>query len=59
MGDALNDDDYYVIDLRTRTVLAEYGASSPSAQAARSVGLNVKPGQALVRGIQARSLGVS
>lgn len=56
---SLNDDDLYVIDLDTLSVLQEYGSSSASAQAARIGGIPIKPGQALVRGMQARSLGVS
>lgn len=54
----LNDDDLYVIDLRAKKIIEEIGASSPSASAARVNGLNVKPGQALLGGLQARSLGV-
>ena len=54
----LNDDDMYVINLRTRTVVQEYGASSPMAQEARSKGLTIKPGHALVTGMAARHLGL-
>jgi len=54
----LNDDDLYVVDLRTRTVVQEYGCSSTSAQAARIAGLPVKPGHALVTGMAARGLGL-
>ena len=54
----LNDDDMYVINLRTRTVVQEFGAASPSAQIARSQGLPVKPGHALVSGMTARHLGL-
>lgn len=54
----LNDDDIYVINLRTRTIVQEYGASSPMAQRARSQGLTIKPGHALVTGLTARCLGL-
>lgn len=54
----LNDDDLYVVDVRTHTVLKSYGAASESARVARVTGLTVKPGQALLRGMQLRSLGV-
>lgn len=56
--DALNDDDLYLIDLRTRNVIQEFGCSSATAQSARIGGLVVKPGQALLKGMQARSLGL-
>lgn len=55
---SLNDDDIYVVNLRTRTVVQEYGASSASAAAARAEGLPLKPGHALVTGMQARGLGI-
>lgn len=54
----LNDDDLYVVNLRTRTVVQEFGGSSASAQAARIEGLPVKPGHALVTGMAARGLGL-
>lgn len=55
---SLNDDDLYVVNLRTRTVVQEFGGSSASAQAARIEGLPVKPGHALVTGMAARGLGL-
>ncbi|GEM_PF-4963775 len=55
---ALNDDDVYVVNLRTNTVVQQYGAASASAQCARAGGLPVKLGQGLFTGMQARMLGV-
>lgn len=55
---SLNDDDLYVINLRTHTIVQEFGASSTSAQIARSQGLAVRPGHALVTGMAARGLGL-
>lgn len=54
---SLNDDDLYVVNLRTGTVVQEYGASSASAAAARIEGLPLKIGQGLLTGMQVRSLG--
>lgn len=54
---AINDDDLYVIDVRTRAVITSYGASSEAARVARIAGLQVKPGQALLKGMQLRSMG--
>ena len=54
----LNDDDLYVVDVRTQTVIKSYGASSETARVARVTGLEVKPGQALLKGMQLRSFGV-
>lgn len=54
---SLNDDDIYVIDLHTRKIVDQLGSSSIMAMAIRSGTLwGVKPGQALVRGMQARLL---
>ncbi|MGB3882030.1 MAG: hypothetical protein WA955_15780 [Diaphorobacter nitroreducens] len=53
-----NDDDLYVVNLRTKTIVREYGVSSASAQVARVEGLPVKPGHALVTGMMANSLGL-
>ena len=53
---SFNDDDLFVIDVRTGEVVHEYGASSATAQAARVHGITVKPGQALVKGMQAKDL---
>jgi hypothetical protein len=53
----INDDDLYVIELGTRTIVEQHGSSSIMAQAVRRGYLcGVKPGQALVRGMQARHL---
>ena len=54
----INDDDIYIINLRTRTVIRGYGANSPAAQQARSQGLVVTPEHALVTGMTARHLGL-
>lgn len=40
---SFNDDDFYVIDIRTGNVILEYGASSQTAQAARLYGISVRP----------------
>lgn len=54
---ALNDDDIYVIDLTTRTVVEQHGAGSIAACAlCRGAVWGVRPGQALLRGMQARAL---
>ncbi|WP_416406490.1 hypothetical protein RCH27_08365 [Paracidovorax citrulli] len=54
---SINDDDLYVIDVRTRAVITSYGASSETARVARIAGIQVKPGQALLKGMQLRSMG--
>lgn len=54
----VNDDDLYVVDVRTHTVIKSYGASSETARVARVAGLEVRPGQALLKGMQLRSFGV-
>ena len=53
----LNDDDLYVIDIRTKRIVGHYGCKSTAAAVAQMKGLTVKPGQALLTGIQARSFG--
>lgn len=53
---SFNDDDVYLIDVRTGNVIKEYGASSETAHMARTYGITVKPGQALVKGMQAKYL---
>ncbi|MBF5006882.1 hypothetical protein [Diaphorobacter caeni] len=55
---SFNDDDVYVFDVETCTVIASYGASSATAQAARRHGVPVKAGQSWVKGRTARSLGL-
>lgn len=54
---AINDDDLYVVDVRTHAVITSYGASSEAARVARIAGLQVRPGQALVKGMQLRAMG--
>lgn len=54
---SINDDDIYVIDLSTRSILEHHGNRSIAAIAMRSgAKWGVLPGQALVTGIKARSL---
>ena len=53
---SFNDDDLYLIDLSKRRVITSYGASSESARAARSQGIPVKPGQALLKDMQAKHM---
>ncbi len=59
VGDRLNDDDTYLIDVTTKRVLQRYGCKSAMAEAARYNGIGVRTGQALLTGIQARKLGVT
>lgn len=54
MPRSFNDDDLYLIDLRRKCVIQEFGSSSESARIARITGLPVKPGQALLKGMQAK-----
>jgi hypothetical protein len=56
-ADNLNDDDLYICDILTKRIVSHYGCSSVSAAQARMSGLTVKPGQALLTGLQARSFG--
>ena len=53
----LNDDDLYVVDIRTKRILQQHRCKSAQAKTARTSGINVQPGQALLTGIQARSFG--
>lgn len=48
----LNDDDIYLVDVRTRTVVRMVSNN------ARDVGFHVALGQALLTGMQARFIGV-
>lgn len=59
VGDGLNDDDIYVVNVITKRVIEHHGCKSATAQAARYGDLPVEVGQALVTGMQARSLGVT
>jgi hypothetical protein len=54
---SLNDDDIYVIDLTTRKIVEQHGSGTVAAHAMRSGAVwGVRPGQALLRGLQARAL---
>lgn len=48
----LNDDDIYVVDIRTKTVIRMVSNN------ARSIGFHVTLGQALLTGMQARFIGI-
>ncbi|AFU45864.1 hypothetical protein C380_10815 [Acidovorax sp. KKS102] len=54
----INDDDTYVIDVARRTIVGQYGPSSATAQVARTQGLPLRPGQALLRGMQLKGSGL-
>lgn len=54
----LNDDDLYVVDLRSKCVIRSIGCKSQEAWDARFDGIRVRPGQALVTGMQARFMGL-
>lgn len=54
----INDDDTYVIDIPRREIVGQYGASSVTAQMARTQGIPLRPGQALLRGLQLKSSGL-
>lgn len=56
-GDGINDDDLYICDVITKRIISRYGCKSTAAAVAQMKGLTVKPGQALLTGIQARSFG--
>lgn len=58
VGDGLNDDDLYIVNVRTKEIVSRYGCKSVPAAQARMQGLTVKPGHALLTGMQARSFGV-
>lgn len=55
---SLNDDDFYIVDLKKRAAVSQFDCASVSAQVARTQGIPVLPGQALLTGMQARMLGV-
>jgi hypothetical protein len=55
---SLNDDDFYVIDLTRRSIVSSFGSASATAQVARSQGVPLKAGQALMRGMQLRYSGL-
>lgn len=46
------------IDLRHRTIVGQYGPSSATAQVARTRGIPLFPGQALVKGMQLKGSGL-
>lgn len=54
----INDDDTYVIDVTRRTIVGQYGPSSATAQVARTQGIPLRPGQALLRGMQLKGSGL-
>lgn len=54
--DAINDDDLYVVDLRSKAVVERHSCKSVMADRANVYGMPVKPGQALVRGMQLRGM---
>lgn len=53
---SLNDDDLYVVDLKTMQPVSTYGCASATAQSARYNGVAVKPGQGLLKGMQLRHM---
>lgn len=55
----INDDDFYVYDLMRRRIVEEYGSGCSMAQTIRNKGLEVKPGQALLRGMQLKLAGLA
>lgn len=57
LAQPLNDDDLYVIDIHTRSVVEHHGSKTVAAIAMRSgAKWAVHPGQALVTGLGAKSL---
>lgn len=57
VGDGINDDDLYIVNFYSKQIISHYGCKSTPAALARMQGLTVKPGQALLTGIQARVFG--
>lgn len=55
----INDDSFYVYDLMGKRIVEEYGCSCSMAQTIRNQGLEVKPGQALLRGLQLKLAGLA
>lgn len=53
----LNDDDLYIVDVHTKAIVSRYGCKSVPAAQARMQGLTVKPGHALLTGMQAQHFG--
>lgn len=53
---SLNDDDLYVVDLKTMKPLASFGCASATAQSARYNGMNVLIGQGVMKGMQLRHM---
>ena len=53
---SLNDDDLYVVDLKTLQPVTSYGCASATARDARHSGVAVRPGQALLKGMQLRHM---
>jgi hypothetical protein len=54
----INDDDCYLIDIPRRVIVGHYGSSSATAQVARTQGIPLRPGQALLRGMQLKGSGL-
>lgn len=55
---SINDDDLYLVNIRTRTIVGQHGAKSAVAAQARSQGYPVRPGQAMLTGMQLKSSGL-
>lgn len=56
-GDGINDDDIYIVDVRTKRIIERHGCKSVVAQSARFGDMPVEIGQALLTGMQARHFG--
>ena len=54
----INDDDTYLIDIPRRVIVGHYGSASATAQVARTHGIPLRPGQALLRGLQLKGSGL-
>ena len=55
---SINDDDCYIVDIPRRTIVGHYGSSSAAAHVARTQGIPLRPGQALLRGLQLKGSGL-
>lgn len=53
----LNHDDLYLVDVSTKRVIRRWGCKSATAEGARTHGVTVHPGQALMTGMQAQHFG--
>ncbi len=54
----INDDDTYLIDIPRRVIVGHYGSASATAHVARTHGIPLRPGQALLRGLQLKGSGL-